>query len=1003
MGRVLQIAVTFTLGATCVSAQSSLRPALQWVNSVGGSGSNTVVGASTDSQGNLYIVGNTSSVDFPTTRAAQRNAGGSTLIRINTASGVTQKLFPPGLSAATSIAADSRNPQTLYATSANAVWRSLDAGATWSILSLLAPAVTAEFVAVDPSNSNILYAGTTPQGLLKSADGGLTWIAMNTGITPARDGSIGVFRVFVEPKSPQVIFASATTGLFRSADGGVTWTLVTSARYIDKTLVFDPFTAGVVYLASGATINKSTDDGQTFTPLSSFGNDAPPNVLVADPLHAGVVYAGSYSGIFQSVDAGITWTKRTTGLTDQMAADPNNSVLYANISAYGIVRSTDGFNTLAPIGPPAMQLLQILVAGPNLFLVASSSNDVFAVKLDANGNIVYSTYFGGSADDSAAAMAVGSDGSVYVTGSTTSLDLPTTPSVYGPTIAAAPFLRSNFVFKLNPDGSLGWATYFADRNSMVNTIAVDSAGNPYIAGNSAGGLPTTPGAYNTQFQLPPCTGFGCFFRNTSAFVTKFNAKGAGLIYSTYVPMDTNQHIVAIARAVALDPSGNVYFGGNGNIVLVNATGSALLGSAVQSGLVITSMALDAKLNLYATGTWATNLKFPATSGAFQPASQPAVPSLPLQAVAGGGTDAFVMKWDAGLSQILAATLLGGESSDTGESIAIDGSGNVIVSGFTDSAAFPTRAPFQSSFSARAGFVAGLDSSLSHLLFSTYLGDGRSFDARAAVPDGNGNILLAGSVLTTGNFFTGGDPGAAFTTGSLVVANKIALAPSPSPSLDSIVNFASRLAAPIAPGESIAAVGSGFGPDALLLVDSAPLTIVSRSTTTLVGVMPDDAKTSGAFQFQISSSGAVSNPVYVPAAPASPGIFSMDSSGYGQGYILNGDGTMNSTANPAAPGSAITIFVTGAGAGLTPAVFVDGIYADGIAATTGPVAGLPGNVYQLSVYVPDPAELVNQNPNFLNFKLPPQVGVKLVFGAVNPLNPDNSAMISQPGLVLNVKQ
>jgi hypothetical protein len=85
------------------------------------------------------------------------------------------------------------------------------------------------------------------------------------------------------------------------------------------------------------------------------------------------------------------------------------------------------------------------------------------------------------------------------------------------------------------------------------------------------------------------------------------------------------------------------------------------------------------------------------------------------------------------------------------------------------------------------------------------------------------------------------------------------------------------------------------------------------------------------------------------------------------------------------------------------VFVDGIYSNGIAATSGPVAGLPGNVYQIGVYVPDPAQLATQNPNFLNFKFPPQVGVKLVFGVVNPLNPDNSAMISQPGLVLSVKQ
>ncbi len=217
----------------------------------------------------------------------------------------------------------------------------------------------------------------------------------------------------------------------------------------------------------------------------------------------------------------------------------------------------------------------------------------------------------------------------------------------------------------------------------------------------------------------------------------------------------------------------------------------------------------------------------------------------------------------------------------------------------------------------------------------------------------------------------------------------------------MVNFAGRQASALAPGEAIEAIGSGFGSDAQLLIDGVPVPVISGTATSLVAVMPDGAKTSGASQVQVSSGGTLSNPVLVPAAPASPGIYSVDGSGYGEGQILNGDGTLNSPTNPAAPGSAITIFATGAGqfsqAGqfavttLPAAVFIDGFYANGIAAIEAPVVGIPGNVYQIGVYVPDPAKLVN--PDNFNFKLPPQVGVKLVFGAVNPFNPDNSAMIS----------
>jgi hypothetical protein len=69
----------------------------------------------------------------------------------------------------------------------------------------------------------------------------------------------------------------------------------------------------------------------------------------------------------------------------------------------------------------------------------------------------------------------------------------------------------------------------------------------------------------------------------------------------------------------------------------------------------------------------------------------------------------------------------------------------------------------------------------------------------------------------------------------------------------------------------------------------------------------------------------------------------------------------------------------------------------------PVAGLPGNVYRLGVFFPNPAMPPAQNPNLLNFTMPSQVAVRLVMGTVNSSNPDNSGFLSQPGIVLNVKQ
>src|ERR1019366_382883 len=95
-------------------------------------------------------------------------------------------------------------------------------------------------------------------------------------------------------------------------------------------------------------------------------------------------------------------------------------------------------------------------------------NDVFVTKLDPSGNIVYSTYFGGSGDDIATAMTVDPAGNVYVTGTTTSTNFPTTPGTYSPSVPPPSFPGpvfgfngSSFLFRLNPDGAVGYSTYFS--------------------------------------------------------------------------------------------------------------------------------------------------------------------------------------------------------------------------------------------------------------------------------------------------------------------------------------------------------------------------------------------------------------------------------------------------------------------------------------------------------------------------------------------------------------
>ena len=654
-------------------------------------------------------------------------------------------------------------------------------------------------------------------------------------------------------------------------------------------------------------------------------------------------------------------------------------------------------------------------AAGNLYIVGTTvpagspaNSDVFAIKLDNGGNVVYSTPFGGSGSDTAAAFAVGSDGSIYVTGSTNSPDLPVTTGAYLATMPPEN-AGASFLLKLNPNGSVAWATYVATLGSSVQSIAVDSQGNACIGGTSRGGLTTTSGAYQTSFtQFVGSNGFFAVFGPPAGFVMKFNSKGAGLVYSTYVSTDKQNNTVAAASALAIDAAGNTWIGvdnpgnlgpsaaaGHVSVVELNPAGSDVIASANQAGLGgARTIALDANSNVYIAGSFSGFGAFAATTGAFQNAPQPAIPHLTYEPFAGGGSDAFLAKFDSGLSHLLAATLLGGESPDGAVSIAFDAAGDVIVSGNTNSYAFPTRAPFQTAFAAQSGFVSGFDSTLSHLEFSTYLG-GAPFSVGGAVLDPSGNILLAGN-----------------TTAGQIVANAIALRPAPALRLDSIENYASHMASPLAPGEPVIATGVGFGADAQIVLDGTPLATLSGTASSIVAVIPDSAPTTGPHTVQVSSGGAASNPLYVPAAAASPAIFSVDGSGFGQGYILNSDGTLNSPSNPAAPGSAITLFVTAPGpytlvngyavTDQLAAVFLDGgIYCSGIAAIIGPVSGLPGNVYQIGVYIPTVASLVAQDPDLKNYTYPAQTGIQIAMGTrwqsiVNPVT------ASQNGIYLNIK-
>ena len=151
--------------------------------------------------------------------------------------------------------------------------------------------------------------------------------------------------------------------------------------------------------------------------------------------------------------------------------------------------------------------------------------DAFVTKLDATGSgLVYSTYLGGSSADFGCGIAVDGAGSAYVTGGTRSTDFPTTAGAAQTTYAGG---FDAFVTKLDATGSgLVYSTYLGGSDGDVGFgIAVDGAGSAYVTGVTVStDFPTTAGAVQTTHAGDIA----------DAFVTKLDATGSGLVYSTYL-------------------------------------------------------------------------------------------------------------------------------------------------------------------------------------------------------------------------------------------------------------------------------------------------------------------------------------------------------------------------------------------------------------------------------------------------------------------------------------
>ncbi|MCU1325735.1 MAG: hypothetical protein JWN34_1105 [Bryobacterales bacterium] len=667
------------------------------------------------------------------------------------------------------------------------------------------------------------------------------------------------------------------------------------------------------------------------------------------------------------------WVKELAGTNQEVFSGIGTDAV-GNVYVVGSTRSG---------AYPVRQAIQDHNAFPGKF-------DIFISKLDPDGNFMYSTYFGGNADDQPTAMAVDASGSVYITGTTFSTDFPSSKDAWKsspPAPIRGNYQGSTFVMRLNPDGALIYATYFTSTASLPNALAVDTAGSVYISGaaNFPNDLPVTPGAYQPVCHcgiqpigfISPSAALKPLLSipYTDSFLARFDPTGSKLVFATYLGAANQVIGPKSGRSLAVAPDGSAYLLAAQGVFRLNAAGSALLGSFV-TPLSPMVLALSPDNSVYAAGIVYATTSFPATPGSFgeHPTRIAALSSQ------GGGSFTGIVRLDSDLTKVTAGTYFGSPYGTGQIGITTDAAGNLYVGGNTAPRGLPTITPLAQGFgSPTTGYAAKISGDLTSLLFSGYFGDNENFSIGGVAIGRGGALVLGGATIVPGA--NPGPPGSVWVN-SVSVSRPLDIR------VDSVVNAASLQAEPLSGGETVVVRGAGFTPSSRVLIGDTELSTLAGDAAAITVKVPGGL--SGSYtSVQVRSDSAGSNSVLVPVASTSPGLYSQDGTGYGQGYILNQDGTLNSPTHPADYGERITIFATGVGpltfdngyaVTATPVIAqIGGFYCPGVAAVNGPVAGLPGDVYQLTVYVPTHAQIVAVNPDLATFKLPAQSSMVLRIG------------------------
>jgi len=627
---------------------------------------------------------------------------------------------------------------------------------------------------------------------------------------------------------------------------------------------------------------------------------------------------------------------------------------------------------------------------------SQDTSDAFVGKVSADGSkLLYFTIVSGSGADAAAALALGSDGSAYVTGSTGSSDFPVTAGALQTTFNTAG-ASQGFLVKVNPAGAVAYSTYInGTAYTQVTGIAIDSAEEIYLTGMGGPGYPVSSGRPDQGFILKLDAGL-------SKVLTSIYGYGGGLIVLdsqsniylagnaqpdlavspgntgpvfTLPPLPTgafqSTH-TAVFCSVSSGPDGGLStFCPYQYVAKLDPTGKLLWATYVTGacGAIAAGMAVDSVGNVIIAGT-TNSSDYPVTAGAFQTAYTAAAPKSPTQVspfnsfTGPPNAIGYVTKVNATGTGLVWSTYFGGSYQDQITGMAVSPAGEIILSGragSTDLVLADTPDACRPSANQVLGFVArlasdGASAGATQLIQGApdclYLSCSGLAEYQSGWPlvlRPDGTAVVAGSNGSLASIDFSASSRLACLTDPADNAQLSSVAPG---QLISLYGADLAAAAPCTPAGGVAQSSNAFG----VFFNGIAAPILYSSAQQINVQVPYEIAGASTVQMQVFSS-QIANPVsetrtlgvverqpaifLSPDAVASPfpgwsacGGATVLTTALGQAALaLNADGTVNDCSNPAIAGSVVTVFLGGFGP-VTPALGT-GVIAPGPAAALAP--------------------------------------------------------------------